>query len=390
MDFQLSDEQRMMVETASRIGEQFGLDYWREQDAKQAFPKEAWTAICDAGLSGVALPEEYGGAGLGMLEMALIVEALCAAGGGSTLSQLFMVNPIFGGVALAKYGSDEQKRTLLPALIGGKTNFCMAMTEPNAGSNSLEIRTFARADGDGWRINGQKIWITGVPDAQKMLVVTRTKKLEEIGRRTEGISLFLIDVQREGLTHQTIEKLGTHTIPASTVFFDDVRVEPNEVIGTLHNGWYELLDVLNTERIVTAAGLVGTGALAIRLAVDYAKERRVFNNRSIAEYQGLQFPLAQTHAELQCARLMNLKAADQCDKGLPYGSEANVAKLIAAQAAATATERSMQTMGGMGYSKEYHVERLWRDARLFRFAPISEEMILNFIAMHDLGMPKSY
>ncbi|HYG85400.1 MAG TPA: acyl-CoA dehydrogenase family protein [Azospirillum sp.] len=390
MDFQLSEEQRMMVETASRVGEQFGLEYWRAQDAKKAFPKEAWAAICDAGLSGVALPEEYGGAGLGMLDMALIIEALCAGGGGSTLAQLFMINPIFGGVALSRFGTEQQKQAMLPALIRGEMNFCMALTEPNAGTNSLEIRTFARADGDGWRLNGQKIWITGVPDAHKMLVVARTKKLEEVGRRTEGISLFLVDVDREGLTHQSIEKVGTNTLASSTVFFDNVRVEPGEVIGTLDNGWYELLDVLNTERIVTTAGLVGTGSLAIRLAVDYTKERRVFGDRPVASYQGVQFPLAQAHAELQCARLMNLKAADQCDKGLPYGSEANVAKLIAAQAAAAATERSMQAMGGMGYSKEYHVERLWRDARLFRFAPISEEMILNFIAMHDLGMPKSY
>lgn len=390
MDFQLSEEQRMMVETASRVGEQFGLEYWRAQDAKKAFPKEAWGAICDAGLSGVALPEEYGGAGLGMLDMALIVEALCAAGGGSTLAQLYMINPIFGGVALSRFGTEQQKQVMLPALIRGELNFCMALTEPNAGTNSLEIRTFARADGDGWRLSGQKIWITGVTDAHKMLVVARTKKLDEIGRRTEGISLFLVDVNREGLTHQSIEKLGTHTLASSTVFFDDVRVEPDELIGTLHNGWYELLDVLNTERIVTTAGLVGTGNLAIRLAVDYTKDRRVFGDRPVASYQGVQFPLAQAHAELQCARLMNLKAADLCDKGQPYGSEANVAKLIAAQAAATATERSMQAMGGMGYSKEYHVERLWRDARLFRFAPVSEEMILNFIAMHDLGMPKSY
>ncbi|HYD71143.1 acyl-CoA dehydrogenase family protein [Azospirillum sp.] len=390
MDFQLSDEQRMMVETATRVGDQFGLDYWRAQDARKAFPKEAWAAICDAGLSGVALPEEYGGSGQGMLEMALIVEALCAAGGGATVAQLYMINPIFGGVALAKFGSQRQKDAMLPALIRGDINFCMALTEPNAGTNTLEIRTFARPDGDGWRLSGQKIWITAVPDAQKMLVVARTRKLDEITRRTEGISLFVIDVERDGLTHQAIEKVGTNTLASSTVFFDDVRIEPDEVIGTLHGGWSELLDVLNTERIVTTAGLVGAGTLAIRLAVDYAKERRVFSDRPVAAYQGIQFPLAQAHAELQCARLMNLKAADQCDKGLPYGSEANVAKLIAAQAAASATERSMQAMGGMGYSKEYHVERLWRDARLFRFAPISEEMILNFVAMHDLGMPRSY
>jgi acyl-CoA dehydrogenase len=390
MDFQLSEEQRLMVETATRVGARFGVEYWRELDAQKRFPSEAWAAICEAGLAGVALPEEYGGAGLGMLDMALVIEALSAAGGGSTLAQLFMINPIFGGVALAKFGTPAQKDALLPGLIRGEFNFCMALTEPNAGSNSLEIRTFARRDGDGWRLSGQKIWITGVPDARKMLVVARTRKLEEIGRRTEGISLFIVDVEREGLTHQAIEKVGTNTLASSTVFFDDVRVGADELVGTLDNGWYQLLDVLNTERIVTTAGLVGAGVLAMKLAVDYASERRVFGNRPVASYQGVQFPLAQAHAELQCARLMNLKAAWLCDQGQPYGSEANMAKLIAAQAAGQAIERSMQAMGGMGYAKEYHVERLWRDARLFRFAPVSEEMVLNFIAMHDLGMPKSY
>jgi acyl-CoA dehydrogenase len=200
----------------------------------------------------------------------------------------------------------------------------------------------------------------------------------------------LIDVAREGLTHQSIEKVGTNTLASSSIFFDNVRVAPDELIGTLDKGWRELLEVLNTERIVTTAGLVGAGKLAIRLAVDYAKERKVFGDRSVASYQGLQFPLAQAYAELQCARLMNLQAAALCDAGQPYGSEANQGKLIAAQAAGQAIERSMQAMGGMGYAKESHLERLWRDARLFRFAPVSEEMVLNFIAIHDLGMPKSY
>ncbi|MFI4983266.1 MAG: acyl-CoA dehydrogenase family protein, partial [Nevskiales bacterium] len=238
--------------------------------------------------------------------------------------------------------------------------------------------------------NGRKIWITAVPDAQKMLVIARTRKLEEVGRRTDGISMFMIDVARDGLTHRAIEKVGTHTLAASLVFFDDVHVERDELIGTLDKGWHELLEVLNTERIVTTAGLVGAGKLAIRLAVDYAKERCVFGDRPVASYQGLQFPLAQAYAELQCARLMNLQAAVLCDTGQPYGSEANQAKLIAAQAASHAIERSMQAMGGMGYAKESHLERLWRDARLFRFAPVSEEMVLNYIATHDLGMPRSY
>jgi acyl-CoA dehydrogenase len=390
MNLSLTEEQRMMVETARQIGEKFGLEYWREKDARKEFPAEIWRAICDAGLCGIMLPEAYGGSALGMVDMAIVIEALAASGAGSTVGQLYMINPIFGGVSIARFGSDAMKRELLPKLIRGDMNFCMALTEPDAGSNALELRSFARPDGEGFRLSGQKIWITGVGTSQKMLVIARTKKLDEVARKTEGITMFLIDTDRAGVSHTAIDKLGTNTLPSSTIFFDNVRIEADEVVGTLHGGWYELLDVLNSERIVTTAGLVGAGELAIRLAVEYARERRVFGKTPIAAYQGLQFPLAQAHAELECARLMNRHAAALFDAGQPFGSEANIGKLIAAQAANAATERSMQTMGGMGYAKEFHVERLWRDARLFRFAPISEEMILNFIAVHDLKMVRSY
>lgn len=390
MDFQLNDEQRMMVETARQIGESFGLEYWRKHDAEKAFPKEYWKAVCDAGLAGVALPEEHGGSGLGMMEMTLIVEALSASGGGSTVGQLFMINPIFGGVSISRFGNEKMKKELLPKVISGDMNFCMALTEPDAGTNTLEIKTFASEDGDGWRLNGRKIWITGVESADKMLVIARTKKLQDAASRTDGLSMFMIDVKREGLSHTPIDKLGTCTLDSSSVFFDNVRVEPDELIGTLHKGWRELLDVLNTERMVTTAGLVGTGELAIKLAVEYANDRKVFGDKPISAYQGLQFPLAQCHVEVESARLLNYKAATNFDSNLPYSNEANAAKLIAAQAVGRATERAMQTMGGMGYAKEFHVERLWRDCRLFRFAPVSEEMLLNYVANHELKMPKGY
>jgi len=390
MDFALSQEQRMIADTARQIGERFGLEYWRTLDAEKRFPAQCWQAICEAGLCGVALPTEYGGSALGVLEMALIIENLAAAGAGSTVSQLFMVNPIFGGVSISKFGSTDMKRELLPKLIAGQLNCCMALTEPDAGTNTLEMRSFARADGDGWCLNGRKTWITAVDSADKMLVVARTKTVEESASRTDGLSMFMIDVNRKGLTHASIDKLGTNTLTASAIFFDDVRIHAHELVGTLHGGWRELLDVLNTERIVTTAGLIGTGELSLKLAVDYAKDRKVFGARAIGSYQGLQFPLAQCHAEIEAARLLNYKAAANFDRGLSYGSEANTAKLLAAQVASRVTERAMQTMGGMGYAKEYHAERLWRDCRLFRFAPISEEMILNYIATHDLGLPRAY
>ena len=390
MEVALSEERALMLETARRIGAEYGLDYWRALDERGAYPSEMWQAICAAGFGGIALPEEYGGAGLGMLDQALVIEALCEAGAGATLAQIFMLNPIFGGVAIARYGTQAMRRDLLPPLIGGDLQCCMALTEPDAGSNTLELRTFAEAHGNGWRLNGRKIWISAVPTADKMLVVARTRKVEEARRRSDGISLFLIDVAREGLTHSTIEKAGTHCVPASNVYFEDTPVAGDELVGTLHGGWSELLDVLNTERIVTTAGLVGTVRLAVGLAVDYANGRTVFGERPVSSYQGLQFPLAQAKAEIECAAAMNHKAAALHDAGRAYGSEANMAKLIAAQAAAEGIERAMQAMGGMGYAKEMHLERLWRDARLFRFAPVSEEMILNYIAVHDLGMARGY
>ena len=331
-----------------------------------------------------------GGSVMGMMGMALLVYARAATGGGCTVGRLFMINAVFGGVSIARYGNDKMKRELLPKIISGDLNCCIAFTEPDAGTNTLEMKTFARTDGDGWRLNGRKIWITGVASAGKMLVVARTKRLQDASSRTDGLTMFMIDVQREGLTHTPIDKLGTCTLDSSSVFFDDVRVEPDELIGTLHKGWRELLDVLNTERMVTTAGLVGTGELAIRLAVDYANDRKVFGDRPISAYQGLQFPLAQCHVDVESARLLNYKAATNFDMNLPYSNEANAAKLVAAQAVSRATERSMQTMGGMGYAKEFHVERLWRDCRLFRFAPVSEERLLNYVANHELKMPKGY
>ena len=390
MDFNLTDEQQMIAATARKVGERFGLEYWRDHDKRKAFPHEFWKATCEAGICGVALPEEYGGSGLGMTEMAVAIEELAKAGGGSTIGQLFMLNPIFGGVAIANFGTPEMKQKYLPPLIGGDLICCMALTEPDAGTNTLEMSSFARADGSSWVLNGRKHWITGALSSQIMLVVCRTKKLDAVTKKTDGISLFLINTDRQGVALGRIDKLGTNTMDSSTVFFDDVRLEPEDLVGTLDRGWAQLLEVLNTERIVTTAGLCGTVDLALKLAVDFANERRVFGKTPISAYHSIQFPLAQAYAEIGCARLMNFKAAALCDAGEPYGSESNLAKLVASQACDKATLQAMQTLGGMGYACEYHLERLWRDQRLFRFAPVSEEMILNFIAQHNLKMPRSY
>ena len=390
MNFELTEEQSMLKESASRLGERYGLEYWRELDRNKEYPAAIWDAICGAGFCGVAIPEEHGGSGLGMLELAIAIEALCAAGGGSTLSQIFMLNPIFGGISLSRFAGKEMRDELLPALVSGKTTFAMGLTEPDSGTNTLAMRSFASRDGDGWLLNGQKIWITAVPQAKKMLVVARTKKLEDVERKTDGISLFMIDVERTGLTHSSIEKAGTNTLPSSSVFFDNVRIESEEIIGQEHCGFGPLLDVLNTERIVTSSGLIGTAQLAIDIAVKYSANRKIFDGKPTGSYQAIQFPLAEAKIQLECAKLMNFKAASLYDCEMPYGSEANMAKFLAGKAAAIATDSAMQTLGGMGYAKESDVERLWRDARLFRIAPVSEEMVLNFVAQHDLGMPRSY
>lgn len=389
MDFAITNEQRMIAETAQQIGQRFGVDYWRDLDCKKAFPRELWDTLAESGLLGTCVPEAYGGSGLGMTEMAMVIEELAAAGAGATLGQLFMIGPIFGGYSIQRFGTDTQRAEMLPGIVTGDI-IALGLTEPNAGTNSLMIETFACAEGDGWRLNGRKMWITGVEQARKLLVVARTTKPEDAARRTSGLSLFLIDVERAGLEYSSIDKAGTNTLSSSHIFFDDVAIASHELIGELDNGWRHLVDVLNCERIATTAALIGAGRLAIELGVGYANDRCVFDGKPISSYQGLQFPIAQAFVELEAARLLNYKAAWLFDTGQRNGAEANAAKLISARAAELATDRAMQMMGGMGYAKESHVERLWRDARLFRIAPISEEMVLNFVANHNLGMPRSY
>ncbi len=299
-------------------------------------------------MCGVALPKEQGGLGLWHVGDGVDRGESGGSGGGRYYWQLFMINPIFAGsVGFEIRQRMDAVRNTAPAH-SGKLNCCMALTEANAGSNTLELQTTARAEGDGWRLNGSKIWITCVPNAQKMLVVARTQKKEECKRRTDGLSLFMIDATREGLSHQEIDKLGTRTLALELRVFRQCAGVPGGTRRHAASGWPELLEVLNTERIVTTAALVGAGELAIRLAVDYAEQRSVFKGATISRYQGIQFPLAQCHAEIEAARLMNYRAATLCDDHQPYGSEANIAKLLAAQTVARATERSMQTMGRHG------------------------------------------
>ena len=390
MDFDITPEQQQMQETARRIAAEFGLEYWRKLDEAHAFPHEMWRELCAAGIAGALLPVESGGSGGGMLDLVLMLEALTEGGAGMPLAQLFMLNPVFGGRAICAFGTASMRRDLLPGLADGSVRMSFALTEPDCGNNALNMRTSAVRHGDGWRLCGQKVWISGFDVATHLLVVARTMPADQAPRRSDGISMFLIDAARPGIRASAIAKAGTHPLASFSLFLDDVEVRPEECIGTLDRSWPELVQLLNAERIVTAAGLVGTGRLAVSLASAYARDRRVFGDKPIGAYQGVQFPLAHASAQLQSAGLTNRKAAWLMDQGRPFGSEANAAKLLAAEAACAACDRAMQVMGGMGYAREFHVERLWRDARVFAIAPVPQELILSFIAMHDLDLPRSH
>ncbi|MFC6343624.1 acyl-CoA dehydrogenase family protein, partial [Nocardioides hankookensis] len=345
---------------------------------------------------GLCVPEEYGGGGGGMLELAVACETL-AASGGTAGTFLYILTPGFGAMTLARHGTEEQRHQILPGVATGETQFCMALTEPDAGSNAIGIATSARVDGDELVIRGQKVWISGIENAQWMLVVARTtpaaEAKERLGSRTAGFTIALVDVPKalaDGtLSYTPIPKLGGNVVTSSQVFLDDVRIPLSDVIGEVDQGFPVLWDVLNPERILAAAGGVGAAEVALRLAADYASEREVFG-RPIGANQGIQFPLAQLKAKTELARLMTYKAAWLFDQGRPCGNETNIAKLTAAQVAWEAADRAFQTYGGMAYSKEYPIERLFRDSRIGKNIPVAEELILAHIGTQMLGLPRSY
>lgn len=389
MDFALTEQQRLIQQGVRETVKDFGLEYWREKDRAHEYPSELWKTIGRGGWWGIALPEEFGGAGQGTLELALVVEEACRGGGGSTLSQLFMATPVFGGETIKRHGNDDQRRRYLPPMARGELDFSMALTEPNAGSNTLAIETRAVRDGDAYRINGGKVWITNIDHAQKCLVVARTTPADQAPRKSFGLSLLLADVPSDGLSYQPMEKLGTHTLNSCQVFFDDCLVPVPDLVGEEGRGWGYILDTLNAERLVTSAGCLATADIALKLASEYASNRIVFN-RPIGMNQGIQFPLAEVKILVEAARLLNYQAGYLFDKGANAGPPANMAKYLAAEAAFWACDRAMQTYGGLGFGVESDIERLFRDARLFRIAPVSQEMILNYVGQHVLGMPRSY
>jgi acyl-CoA dehydrogenase len=392
MDFSLTPEHRALVEGVREVASGFDLEYWRDCDRDKRFPAELWEALGAQGWLGIAVPEEYGGAGLGMLEAILVVEEACRAGGGSTLSQLFMATPIFGGETIRHHGTRAQKELYLRGIAEGRVDFAMALTEPDAGSNTMATRTRAEHVGDQYVVTGQKIWVTAAPESDYMLTIVRTATPAAHERRSHGLTLLVVETGAPGITFSPLDKLGTNCLSASVVDFDGVRVSADQVVGTKHRGWDHLLDTLNSERLVTAAGCVAAADLALSIACQYAREREVFD-RAIGSNQAIQFPLARLKIELEAARLTLYKAAWAYDARADLaeiGVSANGAKFLAADIAFRACDQAIQTLGGFGYSVEYHVERLWRDVRLFRLAPVSQEMILNFTGQHVLGLPRAY
>ena len=393
MDFTLPDSAQTVRRGVGDICARYDLGYWQRCEDDKRWPEEVWAELGKGGWLGLAVPEEFGGGGQGLLELAVATETISASGAAGGSAFTYVLTPGFGALTLARHGSERQRAALLPRLATGEVETCFALTEPDAGSNSLAISTSARRDGDDYVINGQKVWITGVQRATWMLLVARTIPAADAKPRSNGLTVFLVDVPAAvaagQLSYQPIPKMGANTTPSNTVFFDNLRVPASSVVGRPDQGAAVLWDILNPERILLAASALGGAEVALRVAVRYAQERVVFG-RPIGANQAIAFPLAQVKAKIELARLMIYKAAWSFDRGLPCGAEANIAKLTASQVAWEAADAAFQTHGGMAYSLEYPVARLLTDARIGKVAPVTEELLLNYLATQVLGLPRSF
>lgn len=388
MNFEHTPEQLAIRDEIKKLCTGFDDDYWLEQDRSHTFPEAFYQAVAKGGWLGVAMPEEYGGSGLGITEAAMILQEIAASGACTNGASAVHMN-IFGVNPLVVHGSPEQKEAHLPGIIQGKTKVAFGVTEPDAGLNTTHIKTRAELKGDHYLVNGRKIWISTAQVAGKILLLTRTTRLEDVAKPTEGITLFFTDLDRNAIDVRLIDKAGRGAVDSNELFIDNLKIPTEHRLGEEGKGFYYLLDGLNPERILIAAEAVGIGRAALRRASNYAQERVVFG-RPIGANQSIAHPLAESWAKLEAANLLTFKAAWLYDNGLPCGAEANAAKYLAAEAGFEAADRAMQVHGGMGYAREYHVERYWREAKLFRMVPVSPEMILNYIAEKVLGLPKSY
>ena len=384
----LSDEQRAIRETIARLCEDFGADYWFDRDHDGEFPEAFVRAVVEGGWLGIAMPEEYGGAGLGITEASVMMQAIAESGAAFSGASAVHLN-IFGLNPVVVAGTEEQKERMLPPLIRGEHRACFAVTEPNAGLDTTNITTTATRTNSGYVVNGRKIWTSTAQTADKMLLLARTAPKPANGKRAEGLTLFYTDLDREHVEAREIEKMGRKAVDSNAVFIDGLPVPEEDRIGEVGKGFYYLLHGLNPERILVAVEAVGIARAAIRRACEYAGEREVFG-RPIGQNQGIAHPLARAWAEVEAANLMAYRAAELYDAGEECGAESNAAKYLAGEAAFRACETAVMCHGGMGYAKEFHVERYLREVMIARIAPVSREMILNYIAERVLGLPRSY
>jgi acyl-CoA dehydrogenase len=388
MDFSFSAEQHAIRDAVEKICARFGDGYWLAKDRDGDFPHDFHRAFAQAGWLGICMPQDYGGAGLGVTEAALMMQTIAESGAGMSGASALHMN-IFGLNPVVVFGSDEQKRRMLPPLIAGQDKACFAVTEPNVGLDTLKLKTKAVRDGDRYLLSGQKIWISTAQVASKMLILARTTPLDQVSRRTEGLSLFYTDLDRRHVDVREIPKMGRSAVDSNELFIDQLPVPVADRIGEEGRGFEYILHGMNPERILIGAEGIGLGRVALRKAATYAKDRIVFD-RPIGENQAIQHPLAACWMQLEAANLMMFKAASLYDSGAPCGVEANAAKYLAGEAAFKACETALMTHGGMGYAKEFHVERYLRESLIVRIAPITPHLILSFIAEKALGLPKSY
>ena len=388
MDFALGPELESIRDEATRLAGKFDDEFWLDHDERKAFPWEFYRAFAEAGWIGVLIPEEYGGAGLGVLHAGVLLQAIGGSAGAMNAASTVHLS-VFGMGPVIHHGSPELKARYLPPTASGELHISFGVTEDDAGTDTSRIRTFARRDGARFIISGKKVWNTKAQQCQKILLLARTTPREECKRRMDGMTLFVADLDPAHCEIREIAKLGRNAVNSNEVFIHELPVAESDVVGEVGRGFYHLLDGINPERIVIAAEAVGIGRRAIESAVRYARERVVFD-RPIGQNQAIAHPLADSWSELDAAELLWQKAAWEYDRGEPAGGPANTAKLRCAEAAFLACDRALQTFGGFGYAREYHVERYWREARLMRLAPISQEMARNYIAEHVLGLPRSY
>ena len=375
-------------DAVARLCERFSDDYWLKKDTEGGFPHEFHQAMADGGWLGVAMPEAYGGAGLGITEAAVVMQAVAQSGAGFSGASAVHMN-IFGLHPVVVFGTDEQKRRFLPPLIAGKEKACFAVTEPDVGLDTTRIKTRAVREGNGYVINGRKIWTSTAQVTEKMLILTRTTPIEEAERPSRGMTLFYTDLDRSAVEVREIPKMGRHAVDSNMLFIDGLRVPESDRIGEEGQGFHYLLHGFNPERILVAAEGIGIGQQAIDRAARYAGERVVFG-RPIGQNQGVAHPLAESWMELEAAHLMVMHAAALYDSGQECGAQANAAKYLGAEAGFKACTNAVLTHGGMGYAREFHVERLMREVMLTRIAPVSPQMILNYVAERVLGLPRSY